>query len=97
MVSETTIDILLHLTFLSPVFTTCCSFGISYTDIREPRFMTMSKPRELTDFVHLKLTPTEFYEFEASVWVNAPKIAFTESGYKDGEVEWHSVNLAEVG
>lgn len=38
----------------------------------------------------------ELYEFVGSCWANVPKIAISETGWKDGEIEWVSINLAEV-
>ena len=38
----------------------------------------------------------ELYEFVGSCWSNAPKLAIPETGYKDGDIEFISINLAEV-
>lgn len=41
--------------------------------------------------------PTELYQFEGSVWSNAPKLALEEGGLKkDKDVRWITINLPEV-
>jgi len=37
----------------------------------------------------------QLYEFVGSCWANVPKIAISEAGFKDGDFELKSVNLAE--
>lgn len=37
----------------------------------------------------------KLYEFVGSCWANVPKIALSETGYKKGDVEFVSINLAE--
>jgi hypothetical protein len=46
----------------------------------------------------LRLTdpPTELYEFAGSCWANVPKLAIAEAGYPTDDIEWVSINLAEV-
>jgi hypothetical protein len=39
----------------------------------------------------------EIYEFAGSCWAQVPKIAASEAGFKEGQIEWVSINLAEVG
>jgi hypothetical protein len=39
---------------------------------------------------------SELYEFVGSCWANAPKIAISETGFKEGDFEWVSIVLAEV-
>jgi hypothetical protein len=38
----------------------------------------------------------ELYEFFASCWANVPKLAISETGFKEGDIEFVSVVLAEV-
>jgi len=38
----------------------------------------------------------ELYEFVGSCWANVPKIALAETGWKKDDLEWVSINLAEV-
>jgi hypothetical protein len=38
----------------------------------------------------------ELYEFFASCWANVPKLAISETGFKEGDIEFESVVLAEV-
>jgi hypothetical protein len=38
----------------------------------------------------------ELYEFAGSCWANVPKLAIAETGFKEGDVEFVSVVLAEV-
>ncbi|ORY32567.1 hypothetical protein BCR39DRAFT_586902 [Naematelia encephala] len=37
----------------------------------------------------------KFYEFEGSCWANVPKLAISEAGFKDGDIEWININLGE--
>ncbi|CAD6587739.1 MAG: hypothetical protein TREMPRED_004834 [Tremellales sp. Tagirdzhanova-0007] len=37
----------------------------------------------------------QLYEFSGSCWSNVPKLAISETGYKSGDIEWISINLAE--
>jgi hypothetical protein len=38
----------------------------------------------------------ELYEFAGSCWANVPKLAIAEAGYPTDDIEWVSINLAEV-
>jgi len=44
----------------------------------------------------IKTDIVELYEFFASCWANVPKLAISETGFKEGDVEFVSVVLAEV-
>jgi hypothetical protein len=51
----------------------------------------------LSSLRHDHSHPVVLYEFADSCWANVPKIALSETGYKSGDVEFKSINLAEVG
>lgn len=37
----------------------------------------------------------KLYEFGLSCWANVPKLAISEAGFKEGDIDWISINLAE--
>lgn len=63
--------------------------------------MSNASSTKPSEYSPAQMTPkhtdrSELYEFAESCWANVPKLAAEETGYKDGDIEWVGIVLAEV-